>query len=160
MDKTLAEQIVDARAAETRREKEAVTSHDRFALPRYQHNVLEAFGSGCLLDLRVRLAADFLKHSPMFGEIPTHSEGPDGLPREFACFALDLATALLSEADRRGLIEPIPEDNGDLDAPLRAQAKRTASYQALQQLEAQKFVQDEAGRVVPQAPRFTGGRPN
>lgn len=123
--------------------------------PLYPSNVLEGFGSGCLLDLRVRLAVDLLK-SPMFTSMSVDGMRAPEIPGECARFALDLATALMAEAESRGLVQPIPADNGELPDALRAQARRTASFQALQQIEGGRFVQEEQGRVVPQAPVLTG----
>lgn len=128
---------------------------------KYPSNALEGFGSGALLDLRVRLAADFIKHSPMFAAaLPVKAdEDLVSVPIVVAGLALDLADELLSQAAARGWVEPLPADDGDLDTALRAQARRAASYQALQQMEAQKFVQDEQGRVVAQSLPI-GMRPN
>ena len=124
----------------------------------YNHNALEGFGAGCLMDLRVRLAIEFLKHSPMYAPtvgLPGTLLDPRCLsPAEAAIHALGVATALLDVADERGLIEPLPED-GELSPELRAQAKRNASFQALQQIEGQRFMQNETSgisRVVPMAP--------
>ena len=121
-------------------------------MKKYPHNALEGFGAGCLMDLRVRLAIEFLKHSPMYTSPST--DVPLISPSEAALHALTAATALLDIAEQRGLIEPLPED-GDLSPELRAQAKRNASFQALQQIEGQRFVQLETSgisRVVPMAP--------
>lgn len=125
---------------------------------KYPSNALEGFGSGALLDLRVRLACDFLK-APLFTNV--HSDAAEARTRaaEMAGWALDLAAEVLSQAEARGWVAPLPDDDGELDPVLRAQARRTASYQALQQMEAQKFVQDEQGRVVAQSLPI-GMRPN
>lgn len=124
---------------------------------RYPSNVLEGFGSGALLDLRARLAADFLKHSPMFGHLSSNAPTERERAAEMSGFALMLADELLTQAEARGWVEPLPDDNGDLPPSLRAQARRTASFQALQQMEAQRFAQDEQARVVPMVPQV---RPN
>lgn len=124
--------------------------------PRYPSNVLEGFGSGALLDLRVRLAADFLKHSPIFSGLQSPIFGP-GVSVIAAC-ALDLADELLKQGAERGWVEPLPDDAGELPPELRQQARRTASYQAQQQLDANRYAQDEAGRVV--ATQMPAGRPN
>jgi hypothetical protein len=115
----------------------------------YPHNVLEGFAAGCLLDLRVRLAVDFLKG-------PLANMAPDGAEaRDLAEYALDLATELLSLAESRGLVSALPDDDG-LNRQLRLQAARTAKFSALQQIEGQKAAQEEAGRVSRVAP--LGGR--
>lgn len=110
---------------------------------KYPSNVLEGFGSGALLDLRVRLAADFLKHSPLMWH--TYS---DARAADRAGFALDLADELLKQGAERGWVEPLPDDAGELPSDLRSQARRTGSYQAQQQLDANRHAQDEQSRVV------------
>lgn len=119
----------------------------------YPHNCLEAFGNGCLMDLRVRFAFELLK-SPMFvgAGVPVADGLPAHTPNTCAVFALELACELMAEASKRGLVQPLPEDGGELTPALRDQARRTASFQALQQIEGAKFVQDEQARVVPVAP--------
>lgn len=118
---------------------------------KYPHNPLEGFANGCLLDLRVRMALQILTHSPMYAIVspppPEHSE-------IVATHALDVATALLALAESRGLVDPIPDDDGELSPALRAQARRTGSFTILQQVEAQKFAQREADQVIPAAPRM------
>src|SRR5258708_3172289 len=109
----------------------------------YPHNILEGFGNGAILDLRVRMANEFIKS-------PTFSDGMRD-PKELATFALDLAEEITSIAAERGWLEPLPE-GGELSQWLRDQARCTASYQALQQLEGNRFVQGEQARVVPVAP--------
>lgn len=138
-------------------------------LPKYPHNALEGYANGCLLDMRVRFAMELLTHSPIYGRgtIATVAAktsqafpglaGYEGvaeapaLPHLLARHALDLATALLQLGAERGLVDALPADDGELSPSLRAQARRTASYQALQQKEAQAFLQREADQVVPQA---------
>lgn len=103
------------------------------------------------MDFRLKLAVELLK-SPMFQIVP----GASGeiVTSVIAECALDVATDLVRLAESRGLLEPLPTDNGELTPELRAQAKRTASFQVLQQMEGQKFMQDEQARVVPVAPMF------
>lgn len=114
----------------------------------YPDNVLEAFRNGCLLDLRVRLAVSFLNTSPLFYGLAS------GDTKDIAKYALTLAEDLLRQAAERGWLEPLPApEDTELDAQLRAQAKRTATYQMLQQLEAQKVAAAEQSGIVPVAPR-------
>lgn len=113
---------------------------------KYPHNVLEGFGTGCLLDLRVRLAIGFLNTSPLFTDYVVNTPAA-----EVAAYALDMAEELLSQAQSRGWIDPLPVD-GELTGQLRLQAKRTASYQALQQVEGQRAMADAASPLVPMAP--------
>lgn len=126
--------------------------------PKYPHNALEGFANGCLLDLRVRLAMQMLTHSPRYA-MATPSDGGTIFLRagSAARDALDVATELLAEAETRGLVAPLPSD-GELPPELRAQAKLTAGWQVLQQMEGQKFAQREADQVVPVAPRVVGPR--
>ena len=122
-------------------------------LKKYRHNVLEGFGNGCLLDLRVRIAIGLLEKSPLLGS----SACADATPDEVAGYALDVATELLRQADERGLIEDLPEDEG-LNSQVRKQAARTALYGTLQQIEGQKALADEGGRVAAPSMPFAGRR--
>lgn len=119
----------------------------------YPHNEIDGFSSGVMLDLRVRLAVGFLNSSPLFygvGQVFTSPE-LETLPRACASLSLKLAEELLELASARGWVTPLPED-GVLTPRLRAQAKLSASFQALQQLEAQKFGSAElASAIVPAA---------
>lgn len=116
----------------------------------YKQNVLSGFDNGCLLDLRVRLAIEFIKASRLNFDIPAEV---------CACYALDLASEVLSQADAKGLIEPLP-DGSAISAEVRAQAGRMARFNVVQQLEMQRAAQDESDRVaaVPSfiAPRSAG----
>ena len=109
---------------------------------KYSHNVLEGFGNGCLTDYRVRIALNLLATSPMFGGDWV------GTPAQAATQALDVAAEVMAQAEVRGWVAPIPDD-AELNAPLRKQARRTAQYQVLQQIEGQKVAKEEADRVVP-----------
>lgn len=126
----------------------------------YPNNILESFGTGAMLDLRVRMAIGFLNTSPVLSTI--HSADRTGMSGEqwakaCAVFALDMATELMAEAERRGLVEPLPESD-ELDDKLRKQAKRSAAYNALMQIEGNKFILAEQSRVAPGFP-IAPGRP-
>lgn len=111
----------------------------------YPHNVLEGFGNGAILDLRVRMANDFIK-SPWLQTLY-----PGTPVKEIATLALNLAEEITAQAAELGWLTPLPE-GGELPQWLRDQAKVTASYQVCQQLEGQRFAQGEQGKVVPAAP--------
>ncbi len=112
-------------------------------LKRYQDNALEGFRNGCLLDLRVRWAFELLRGGAL--------SDVDDTPAGVASYALDVATELLALAESRGLVEALPADGGELTPALMDQARRTASFQALQQIEGQRFGQDYQNRVMPAA---------
>jgi hypothetical protein len=120
----------------------------------YPSNVLESFGTGCLLELRVRLAVDFLK-SPLYANVVAEAAkaGPGVPPTDIAVHALDVATALLTVSEARGLVEPLPDDDG-LNRQLRLQAARTARYSVWQQLAGAQLAAEEQPRVGP----VPGGR--
>lgn len=102
----------------------------------YRQNVLDGFPNGCLLDLRVRLAVDILKNRAMT-----------------AVEALDLTTALLAEAEARGLIDALPEDDG-LNAQVRRQAGRIARFNVEQQAAGGRISREEQGVVnLPFGPK-------
>ena len=120
-------------------EAKDVEANDRSV--KYPHNVLEGFANGCLLDLRVRLAIEFLK-----GGVISVTEA-----RPAAHVALDLANELMAEAERRGWVEPLPED-AVLNSAVKKQARRTGVFGATQQIEGQGVMQDEARGVSPVSP--------
>jgi hypothetical protein len=128
----------------------------------YPHNVLEGFGSGALLDLRVRMAFAMLQHSPLFAQtLPVATEAAfDALPKNLAWLALGIADEVLSQGEARGWVKPLPDptDSG-IDPVLEAQAHRTAEYQAEQQLHGNKYATRQAeNSIVPVAPGIR--RPN
>jgi len=116
----------------------------------YPHNVLEGYGSGCLLDLRVRIAIQLLEHSKMFNgimiDLGESGIAPDDVTKIIAKSALDTATELMALSESRGLVKPLP-NTGELSQADRKQARVTASFNVLQQLEGNKFAQEEQGRV-------------
>jgi hypothetical protein len=114
----------------------------------YPHNILEAFGNGCVLDLRVRFAMDLLRTSPIFEGVGSEfsPEHIAVLPKACAAFALALATELLALAEQRGLVEPLPDDDG-LNRQLRLHAARTARYSVWQQLAGARVAAEEQPRV-------------
>ncbi len=101
----------------------------------YPHNVLEGFGNGCITDFRMRFAMDLLKGMDI-----------DGNPGMVAAQALAVSAELFSQAEKLGWVTPLP-DTEELDDAVRLQAKRTAQFQVLQQIEGNKFAQSEASRV-------------
>jgi len=104
----------------------------------YLGSVLSNFENGGQLDLRLRLAVDFIKAAP--GLFTEHGIGP--------ARALDMASELLAEAERRGLLLPLPDDNG-LNAPLRKHLERNVRAQIYQQAAAQRIAQEESPKVIP-----------
>lgn len=122
--------------------------------PKYPHNVLEGFGWGVLMDLRVRLAIDFMKSSPVFHGLAAHTSTAEGLkvlPATIASLALHMADQILEMGRAEGLVEDLPDD-AEIGNQLRLQAKRTATFNVLQQLEGNKAAQAEQGTVIPMAP--------
>lgn len=123
----------------------------------YPHNVLEGFGNGAILDLRVRMANDFIK-SPalpaLHAELTRIMEDEKcSAAKALALFALDLAEEITAIAEDRGWVAPLPE-GGELPQFLKDQAKCNASYNVLQQLEGARFAASEQNRVLPTAPGF------
>jgi hypothetical protein len=98
----------------------------------YFGNVLTSFENGVQLDLRVRLAVDLMKDGGFTDPIA----------------ALDAATSLIAEADKRGLIKELPE-TGEINQPLRRHIDRSVRAQVHQQLAAGRIGQEEAPRVMP-----------
>ena len=119
---------------------------------KYPHNVLEGFGNGALLDLRVRFAMQLLTHSPMYA----NTQVP---PDDMACHALEVSRCLFERAETLGWIEPIP-DLPEISPELADQARRTAEFQARQQVHgnavAQKMMEEAAPKVQPAGGRIFG----
>jgi hypothetical protein len=114
----------------------------------YFGNVLSSFENGLQLDLRVKLAVDFLKAHPASGSA-----------HEGASYALDLADALLAESVKRGLVKSLP-DTGEISTPLRHHIERSVRAQVFQQVVAQRVGPEEApsiglvnGRGLPGLPQ-------
>lgn len=109
---------------------------------KYFGNVLSSFENGVQLDLRVKLAVDFLKGN-LFDA---------NTPKEAAGNALDLADSLLEEAGARGLLCELPE-HGDITQALRRHIERSVRAQVYQQVVASRVARDEAplagGGVMP-----------
>lgn len=122
--------------------------------PKYPSNVLEAFGTGALLDFRVRMAFNLLAKSPMFAGLMLAQSENSGLAKAAAALALGVADEVLRQGAAAGWVESLPEATDvEIGEQLRAQAKRTAAYGVLQQMAGQEFLQHEqAGRVIPVAP--------
>jgi hypothetical protein len=98
----------------------------------YFGDVLGSFANGVQLDLRVKLAVDFLKAHPAQGPVA-----------EAAAYALDLAAALLDEASRRGLTKDLPEDS-ELSAPMKRHIERQIRMQVFQNQAAQRIQSEPA----------------
>jgi hypothetical protein len=104
----------------------------------YLGNVLNAFEGGVQMDLRLRLAIEFLKEGYL-----TLSD-----PELAAANALGCATELIRIAAERGLMKPLPEDD-ELNQPLKTHIRRNIRAQLYQQSEAQRIGQAEQPRVSP-----------
>ena len=119
----------------------------------YPSNELEAFGTGAMLDLRVRMAIKFIETSPMFHNALDLKVAE----KDIAIIALNVATELMALAEAHGLVTPYDDSDTEVSDRLRAQAQRTAKYQVVQQSEGQRAMQNEQSgisRVMPMAPGF------
>jgi hypothetical protein len=102
----------------------------------YFGDVLTSFTNGVQMELRVKLAIEFLK-SP--GAISQASGGPAGL----ATFALSLADALLGQATAQGLMKALPEDS-ELTQPTRRHIERQIRAQVYQGTAAHRIQSEPA----------------
>lgn len=106
----------------------------------YFGDVLQSYQNGVQFDLRVKLAIEFLKApgflSAMAGEDPIRPV------RE----ALEIATELLAEAQKRGLLRPLPAHD-ELPAYVKAHLRRTARAHVYTQVQGHKIGQEESGVV-------------
>lgn len=113
----------------------------------YHQNVFAAFENGCELDLRVRLALEFIK-SPAATLVELASDiDPVLTPVSVAEFFLDLAGAVMEGAHRRGWVHDLPETS-ELTSPMRKHIERNVRAQIHQQVAGQKIAQEDAGRVM------------
>jgi hypothetical protein len=112
----------------------------------YPGNVLNALTDGCVLDLRFKLAVEFVKA----GLVPQPPE-PDCVlvepARAVAYFAFEVAQEMIAIAQERNLIAPMPE--GEIPSVVKNQIKRNAEAQALQQWHAQRVMTELAGPLAP-----------
>jgi hypothetical protein len=115
----------------------------------YFGNVLSSFENGLQLDLRVKLAVDFLKAPGLF---TSACEGTIPDAKVVAAAALDLSDALLAEAAARGLVKSLP-DTGEIPTTLRHHIERSVRAQVFQQVVAQRIGPEEAPAV-----QVNGGR--
>jgi hypothetical protein len=104
----------------------------------YFGDVLGSYANGVQLDLRVKLAVDFLKAA---GDRCLEFDAA-----RTATMALDLATELLDQAQARGLVKGLPEGN-ELSAPARAHIERMARAQVAGQVAAQGISEEEQPKV-------------
>lgn len=99
-------------------------------------NALNQFENGCQLDLRVKLAIQFLQHNPSFTS---------------ADHALNVATDIIGLAQARGLLHELPETD-ELNAPMRRFIRQNVRAQVYQQVVGQKIGAEEAPHVQPAGP--------
>lgn len=107
---------------------------------RYFGDVLGSYANGVQLDLRVKLAVDFLK-SPWAGQ-HVHCDEPAAL----ATAALDLASDLMALAHERGLVAPLP-DSDELSAPQRRHIRRSVRAQVVSQLAGPEIAAEESPKL-------------
>lgn len=136
---------------------------------KYPQSAIEAFPQGVRLDLRVRLAIDFLK-TPLAAEYlkglesaavedlraaADGQEPPVKLADRVAKFTLDLAEAVMVDAEQRGWTAPMP-DTDELDASTKRQARRNARFQIEGQVAGQRAMQEMAAGAIatPGGPRM------
>ena len=123
----------------------------------YFGDVLQSWANGVQLDLRVRLAVDWLKGGLL---VPDKDGRPFDLGKEHAHdvvrFALDLSTELIEQAKLRGLLVDLPEHD-ELSAAHRKHLRRAARAGVLSQVYGGEMVREEApGVAVPNAGRVLG----
>ncbi len=132
----------------------------------YPANPANAFDTGAMLDLRVRMAAELLTHSSIYQGVVLKAASMEEVaqqPRVLATHALDLATALIEIGTERGLVRPLAID--DPESPLSKedmarlvdQGALMGSFNATNQTSAQTIIakfqrEQQMGIAVPQAP--------
>lgn len=116
----------------------------------YFGDVLQSWNNGVQLDLRVKLAIEFLKSGQLtatLGQVrPLCPE--EELAKVLAKHAIDLADALVTEAGSRGLVKDLPEDD-ELTQPMRRHIRRQMRAQIYGQVSGQKIASEEQPAVQP-----------
>jgi hypothetical protein len=110
---------------------------------RYWGNVLSAFEGGLQLDIRARLAIEFLKGGSFGVEVASD-------PEQHAAYALDCAIEFVRLVEERGLTKPLPDDD-ELSVPLRTQLRRNTRAQIYSQIAGQKISVEEAPKLATAA---------
>lgn len=105
---------------------------------RYFGDVLGSYANGVQLDLRVKLAVDFLK-SPWAAQHSTNA-------KSLVAAALALSTELLEQASALDLIASLPDTN-ELSAPMRRHIERATRAQIAGQVAAQGLAVEEQPKV-------------
>ena len=110
---------------------------------RYFGDVIGSYQNGIQLDVRVKMAVDFIKAPicEVFAKFPNHT------PEHVAIYALDVACALLAEAGKRGLTAPMP-DTDELSGPMRKHIRRQVRAQVVGQIAGQAFAAEESPKVA------------
>ena len=98
-----------------------------------------AMTQGAVLDLRARLAIDFINSA-------LH-DNPIYESHELAESACMVAEQVVAEFRKRGWIAPVPVDN-HVSPELRAHIQRNARMQVISQTAMQRAVDEEASRVA------------
>lgn len=106
---------------------------------KYPANPLSAIENGCLLDLRAKLAIEFLKTSDLVADLGV-------TPRDAAVRTLDIAEALLEEAYTRDLVHVLPP-NGEISEAVKFHIERSIRAQIYQNTAGQKIARSE-GPIV------------
>lgn len=109
-------------------------------MEKYFGNVMSSFENGVQLDLRVKLAMEFLKSNAVHQVTNTDDVV------QAAELALDLATELLAVAHERGLVKDMP-DNGELSSPMKHHLERSVRQQMYGNEVAQKIARETIAPV-------------
>lgn len=126
---------------------------------KYPANPLTSFDNGCLMDLRARMAVNLLT-SPAGAEIVKHivplaTDGPEwsgNIGRTVSMVVYAICENFMAEGERRGLIQPLPDENEPLSEELQAHLARHAYAQFL----GSKMLQDIAQAHAPKVARPAG----
>jgi uncharacterized membrane protein YebE (DUF533 family) len=119
----------------------------------YFGNVLSAFENGVQMDLRMKLAIEFLKAPGFPQSLYPEQREPDA--EASVMYALALASQLFSQAAERGWVKELP-DTGELSAPMRRHLERALRAQAFQQASSPRIMEEETPRVTPIAGAVNG----
>lgn len=123
--------------------------------PTYFGDVMGDYNNGCRLDVRSKLAVDFLKASgcvPVYGQDPT--DGAQAVlltAKERVAYALDLAGEVIAQSYERGWAKDLSESD-ELTQAQRRHIRHSIRTQVYGQLQGQAIAQEEQKGTIERPP--------
>lgn len=105
---------------------------------KYPTNPLNAINEGCLVDVRVKMAADFIKANAI----------TDGTAAEVAAMALELADEVMRQADERGWVQPLDIDTSEMPKSVKRHVEMNVRMQLYANEKATKWQREGIPMVM------------